>query len=786
MKIRFFLLAAVLGISAVNAQNYKLVWEDNFDGSTLDSSKWNVEQKVGIWNTGSNAEMQHYTKDNVSVADDGEGNNCLVLTAKKEDYNGYGFTSGKVTTKGKFAFTKGKLEAFIKIPDLANGLWPAFWTLGYTPAGWPDCGEIDILEMGHAQGITEGVQNSYIGAHLFWGPYDGGYPNYGTEYTANEDLSTGYFKHTVVWTESTISVYFNENTDPYFVMGISGDEFNEFKDFQHYILFNLAVGGSFTGIHNANDITAPIPASMYVDWVKVYQEEGSEDFESNLEIYGDFGIYEEKSSVDMRMDLGFDLSENITGLTPLLGTTPYEGDNVLSFNTISGQAFEAKLISGLTRNMSSYSSGSVQFNIKTDIATDIQIGLADTTGAEKFITFNADNENNFLRDGNWQMSYINLADFANDIDLSALKGMFIIKGSSDADNLLAIDNVLFKESVPAKGYYFLFANNPNITDGFVIDNGGNNLFPWENTVEFNKYYPAYEGENVLSFKSQGNNGWFGFGLHAANTLNFSAYVNGYLNISMRSESTESFSIGMESDGNISEVTFNGSNDPYEFERNGEWQHLNIPMSDLSGLNLSNVLIVFLSRGGSIGNIAFDNIYLSEELPTLDNPSICYTSALEVKPNSKTIKTGIEQTFVVEAANQYGNAHDNYPTWSADGGSIDENGIFSSDETGEFTITAVQDGVSATASIQVELASSIKNLNNPALQMYLSNKTAELHINGMLTKSAISVYNSTAALIGIYNTNQEEFVIDMKDEATGVYIVRVVSKEGIQTLKIVKQ
>jgi len=118
------MLAAIclLMLTNINAQDYTLVWQDNFDGTTLDSSKWNVEQKIGIWNTGNNSEFQHYKKENVSVGDDGNGNNCLVLTAKKEDYNGYAYTSGKVTTKGKFAFRRGKLEASIKIPDLANGL----------------------------------------------------------------------------------------------------------------------------------------------------------------------------------------------------------------------------------------------------------------------------------------------------------------------------------------------------------------------------------------------------------------------------------------------------------------------------------------------------------------------------------------------------------------------------------------------------------------------------------------------------------------------------------------
>nr|HPR62491.1 glycoside hydrolase family 16 protein [Prolixibacteraceae bacterium] len=153
--IIFFFTQIILSMNSF-AQNYQLVWEDQFNGNSLDSTKWNTENQVGIWNTGGNSEFQHYKSENVTVGDDGNGNNCLIITAKEEQFGGYHYTSGRVNTRGKFAFRRGKLEASIKIPDLANGLWPAFWTLGYTPVGWPDCGEIDVLEMGHAAGIAMG------------------------------------------------------------------------------------------------------------------------------------------------------------------------------------------------------------------------------------------------------------------------------------------------------------------------------------------------------------------------------------------------------------------------------------------------------------------------------------------------------------------------------------------------------------------------------------------------------------------------------------------------------
>jgi beta-glucanase (GH16 family) len=442
-----FLSILMVTIGTVTAQTYQLVWEDNFDGNSLDSGKWNIEQKIGVWNTGSNKEFQHYKKENVTVGDDGEGNNCMILTAKREEYNGHHFTSGRVNTKGKFAFKRGKLEASIKMPNLANGLWPAFWTLGYTPTGWPDCGEIDILEMGQAAGITAGKQNSYIGSHLFWGPYP---RDYGKNYTTTQDLSNGYFKHTVVWTQTKISVYFNDSPTPYFEMGITGADAEEFRNYQDYILFNLAVGGSLPGITNIGQITAPFPASMYVDWVKVYQN--TEDFNTtDLPLYGTFGIFEDNAGADMRMDLGYDLFENTSGTTPKAGETPKSGSRVLSYNILANQNFEVRLTSGFQRNMTNYTKGSIKFYLKTNSEDDIELGVADTNRKEAFITLSDKSGQNLVRDGNWHLVYIPLAKIAETVNLAALKDMLIVKGNFATNGFLAIDEVIFSETSPSTG-----------------------------------------------------------------------------------------------------------------------------------------------------------------------------------------------------------------------------------------------------------------------------------------------------------------------------------------------
>lgn len=269
---------------------YTLVWQDLFDGNTLDETVWNIEVNG---DGGGNNELQYYRRENVTVGtDEASGRNALILTAKREKFNNKDFTSGRINSKNKKAFRYGKIEASIKLPKTANGLWPAFWLMGndYDKVGWPRCGEIDILEMGNSNGIKNNTQDRYFNGACHWGFYkdlgnnNWAYPNYAKASTWSYSLQDGeYHLYTIVWDEQNIRMYVDmdkyPDTKPYFEMGITGDDsdWSVAKYFHHdyFILFNLAVGGNFPGIRNASGITA-IPdggsASMYVDYVKVYQK----------------------------------------------------------------------------------------------------------------------------------------------------------------------------------------------------------------------------------------------------------------------------------------------------------------------------------------------------------------------------------------------------------------------------------------------------------------------------------------------------------------------------------
>ena len=262
---------------------YQLVWADYFNSGVFNTADWNKEVNG---DGGGNSELQYYRAENVTVGTEPTTQKgCMILTAKKENYSGKTATSGRVTTKGKVSFKHGKIEASIKLPHTANGLWPAFWMLGsdIDINSWPRCGEIDIVEMGNANAISAGTQNKYFNGACHWGFYtNGNYPNYGKSTTNNYSLQDDFHLFTLYWDENNVKMYLDQDkypsVAPYYEMGINsyasesspGNYFHK----QFFVLFNLAVGGNFPGIWDINKITALSngDANMYVNFVKIYQK----------------------------------------------------------------------------------------------------------------------------------------------------------------------------------------------------------------------------------------------------------------------------------------------------------------------------------------------------------------------------------------------------------------------------------------------------------------------------------------------------------------------------------
>ena len=243
----------------------KVVFKDDFE--TFDSNVWTKEEHEAGW---VNQELQIYDAAHVSTGTD-EGRSILFLTAERKGNKIY---SGRVNSQGKKSFQYGKIEASIKLPQTANGLWPAFWMMGDNNMPWPQCGEIDIMEMGQENGIINGTSETYLNTAIHYGTdYESGHRQEYHADNVSQSLQDGkYHTYLLEWNENSLTVSIDGTKFYTFdISKVSG----RYEYFHHnfYILFNLAVGGSFTGITDVNAITAlkdGEKVNMYIDWIKVY------------------------------------------------------------------------------------------------------------------------------------------------------------------------------------------------------------------------------------------------------------------------------------------------------------------------------------------------------------------------------------------------------------------------------------------------------------------------------------------------------------------------------------
>ena len=319
MKKIFALCSVLCVLMACSKPEYQLVWSDEFDGNTLNTAYWNVEDNA---RGGGNAELQYYTPKNITIENHPvTGERCLVLNAQREDFGNRPCTSARLNTQDKVTVEYGKVEARIAFPHTADGLWPAFWMLGNNLAKnlgnddsidkqaeelakqqrvvWPKCGEIDICELGHHYGIENGIQDRYFNGACHWGESfnNGAYPNYGQFNTADYPVQGDFHLFTLEWTEDSIAMYLDKDqypdVAPYFQLSLRGKEINEpghYFNHPFYLVLNLSVGGFFPGMPSAEKypeiITADDPSfqkvtalpadgspvKMYVDYIRVYKK----------------------------------------------------------------------------------------------------------------------------------------------------------------------------------------------------------------------------------------------------------------------------------------------------------------------------------------------------------------------------------------------------------------------------------------------------------------------------------------------------------------------------------
>ncbi|SHJ60880.1 Por secretion system C-terminal sorting domain-containing protein [Reichenbachiella agariperforans] len=650
-KVKHYLtyLCLLVSFTTVKAQN--LLWSDEFDGTTLDQNIWSYAigdgSAEGIPGWG-NQELQTYTDQNTSVS-----NGILSITARRENVNGKEFTSARLLTKDKLSVKYGMIEASIKLPDMNNGLWPAFWMLGDANR-WPFTGEIDIMEAGFNALSTD--CNDVAKANVFWRAEDAGvtgnlqYGNeeafkYDASIEAGKQLNDDFFVYRAHWTpdslttlilqtdaqgepiESTAKVIFSiPNTPTFQNEFFSGDNF--------YILLNLAVGGWLpfdpsNGENTAANVSAlPNPgseSSMQIDYVRVYDISGQGqvtlgNVEADLLPAQGFGIYDETHSTPRSLGFGVDSeiftweAEVAPSLTIQTVASIY-GDSAYSITFPANQWAGLGFNSSDVLNFTNYSNGSLRFKFKTSSQEPFRISAESANGSAGIDFLSGEEKYGLVRDGQWHDVEIPLSLLITNFQ-QVYMPLIIgnVEFNEPSTNLtIEIDEIHYSSEpstqvtkvVPALGDYGLFTESA-VADELDLGTEGE-LFVWGETLIAGTPQ-TFDGQAALSY-THNNKGWFGFAFTANELHDLSAFQGGYLHLAMKSSATETLemriNVGLQEDV----IYFEAGSDPYGFARDGQWHEIEIPLADFESVNFANVLqLLSISGAGNISDIAIADVY----------------------------------------------------------------------------------------------------------------------------------------------------------------------------------
>jgi beta-glucanase (GH16 family) len=274
MTLLALLTALIAGGVPASSQEWKLVWSDEFDKpGPPDPAKWNYE--VGFIR---NNELQYYTNarpENARVVD-----GTLVIEARKERFpnpafsrdSGSGdwrksreyadYTSASLTTRGKAAWTCGRIEVRAKLPT-GKGMWPAIWTLGADRSlGWPACGEIDIME-------NVGFDPDIIHANIHTKKYNHVMrTNKGDKITIPKPFED-FHNYAIEWSPDRIDFFVDDRMYFSYVNEKTGPEAWPY-DKDQYLILNIAVGGAWGGQQGVDD--SIFPQRMVIDYVRVLKK----------------------------------------------------------------------------------------------------------------------------------------------------------------------------------------------------------------------------------------------------------------------------------------------------------------------------------------------------------------------------------------------------------------------------------------------------------------------------------------------------------------------------------
>lgn len=255
--LMFLIALLVFSLGKTLAQEYKLVWSDEFNGTKLDTSKWSYE--IGNRRGWGNKEKEYYRAENAVVKD-----GYLTIIAKKEEYKGFDYSSARIRTIHKGDWKYGKFEMRAKLP-MGKGMWPAFWMMptDNVYGGWPVSGEIDIMEY-------LGNDSTTVYGTIHYGGRPPNNTHTGKPYTLSEGgFNNNFHTFTLIWEKGKIQwlvdgKIYQTQTKWYTTAASFPAPFNQ----KFHIILNLAVGGNWPGYP---DSTTVFPQKYIIDYVRVYQ-----------------------------------------------------------------------------------------------------------------------------------------------------------------------------------------------------------------------------------------------------------------------------------------------------------------------------------------------------------------------------------------------------------------------------------------------------------------------------------------------------------------------------------
>lgn len=489
------LVVVATAAGPARAQVGPLLWEENFN----DLASWLKVTGNGSWGWG-NGELEYYKNENVDIADvPGEpGNKALRIVARQESGPGivdqWGnpllYTSGKVVSKSFVSVRYGMVETRVWIPNLDLGGFPAVWLLGTANYAWPACGEIDMMEMGLKKAFRDlhdthnggnGLNNSTVNqmtaanaifysagavtpenpsgaASLSWDPDD----DYARPYYNYASPLVGRFlTYRLYWDENTLrqtvvdgGVEHDLFTEP-FTIGADADEFRQ----PFYLIANLAVGGAVTDAYQLGNpasglpVTMPFPATMYVDYVRVYRWNGKGEVHLGPPVAqgGTFGLFTETTPTDGALLTDSTSKVYVWESTLIPGTiAPFEGDKCLSWRTNGKGWFGAGIMSIQPLNLFDFPDGHLKFRIKIPAGVTFKIGIIDSWNNQNWVEFPANTTKyGLVRNGEWGQASIPVIDIRGTaMDLRMLSYAFVILEERGVACEFAVDDVYYDGGEP--------------------------------------------------------------------------------------------------------------------------------------------------------------------------------------------------------------------------------------------------------------------------------------------------------------------------------------------------